>query len=677
MKKLFFLAAVATMTLASCMNDEFVGAENSPTVANTETDAINFRFGMKNATRTNKVGADAATLLGTQFIVTGIKATNGTPDETSTVFPSYTVKWTKETAGTTESNTSDWEYVYTGPYSAVTTVATQSIKYWDYSQNYYDFAAYSVGGNTLAKLPDTPADPAANTVQGTAITYPTGYQLKGSKDDLAECYITDMTKVAGPGGFGGEVTLRFRNLATKVRMAIYETVPGYSVKDVKFYTTDQNPAISVFASSSNATLIGNAFYTGGLYTVTFPTTGSANSGETDFNKAHVTMTAPTATNSYGEFGTISVVEIGEGALSTDGNDYLKRTASDPSYYGVAGDNYYTTVLPKEDGTVLEMCVDYTLVSNDGSDEEITVRAAKAFVPAAYTKWLPNYAYTYIFKITDNTNGWTNPNGTDPSGLFPITFDAVVLDPEFSTQNTITTVSTPSITTYQKGRLFTDNEYNNANGPIYVIVQDASQKCDLDTKGKLYKINTTGATVDVSEATVMDALNIQVSATGSPLIITGRNGLALTTTSTTSVEKIAASDATDGNEVPITVKVELTSKPGDWGTNYFTDEACTSSAGEYPTDPGTYTYYRKNSAVKFTPEAGQYAYVYEVSDLADTYIYSAESKATKPEDWTSGKWFKDPDGANAVADGDFVADKIFYKRYTDNNTTYAVKVIKVQ
>ena len=669
-KKLFFLAAIGAVALTSCTDDTFLGETANQTVVEEGTEgAIMFGGGFKAVTRANSVGSDAADKLGNQFIVTGIKAKNGTPDQVSTVFSSYTVKWGANTAGTTESNTSDWEYVYAAPYSAVTSVSTQSIKYWDYSQDYYDFAAYSVGkGNTLVStdLDLSDASASANKISGSAITYPTGYTLKGLKNELTKCYITDIEHVTG---FGGEVTMNFRNLATKVRMAIYETVPGYSVKDVKFYTTDQSSTISVFASSTNATLIGDAFFTGGLYTVSYPTVGSDKVGETDFKKAHVTMTTPVATNTYGEFGTITVTTTGEDALSTDGVAYLKRAASDPSYYGVAGDNYYTTVLPKEDGTVLEMCVDYTLVSNDGSGENITVRAAKAFVPAAYTKWLPNYAYTYIFKITDNTNGWTNPNGTDPAGLFPITFDAVVLDPEVGTQNTITTVSTPSITTYQKGRLFTDEVYND-NGNIYIIVQDASQKCDLSTNGKLYSVDASGATVAVSEASVMDALNIQV--TGSATV-NGRNGIALTEVTPTAVEKIAAADATDGNEVPITVKVELTSEPADWGTNYFTDEACTTSAGAYAND----TYYRKNSAVMFTPTVGTYAYVYKVSDTTDTYIYSAESNSFKPADWTAtDTWYKDPDGFSPVSDGDFEAGTYFYKRYTDNNTTYVVKVIKV-
>ena len=34
------------------------------------------------------------------------------------------------------------------------------------------------------------------------------------------------------------VTLTFRNMAAKVRVALYETVPGYSIKNVKFYTAE-------------------------------------------------------------------------------------------------------------------------------------------------------------------------------------------------------------------------------------------------------------------------------------------------------------------------------------------------------------------------------------------------------------------------------------------------------
>ena len=121
------------------------------------------------------------------------------------------------------------------------------------------------------------------------------------------------------------------------------------------------------------------------------------------------------------------------------------------------------MLPNEEGTSLELRIDYTLVSIDGSDEEIKVHGAKAFVPSTYTKWLPNYAYTYVFKISDNTNGVTNPSDLTHEGLYPITFDAVVVDSEENTQSTITTVTLPSVTTYQKDHVVSSDEYTAAKG----------------------------------------------------------------------------------------------------------------------------------------------------------------------------------------------------------------------
>ena len=135
---------------------------------------------------------------------------------------------------------------------------------------------------------------------------------------------------------------------------------------------------------------------------------------------------------------------------------------------------------------------------------------------------------------------------------------------------------------------------------------------------------------------MDALNVQVSSDATT--ITGRNDLVLTK---------VASDAT------------ITAIPGEDGNNI------TVTAG---------------TAASFTPAAGTYAYVYDATPdpaPAAAYFYSAESSSTKPADWTTaGVWYKNQDGVTAVADEDWVANKIFYKKYTNQNKVYGVKVIKV-
>ncbi len=104
-----------------------------------------------------------------------------------------------------------------------------------------------------------------------------------------------------------------------------------------------------------------------------------------------------------------------------------------------------------DATPLSIKCDYTLTSLDGIDV-IQVSGATATIPADYTKWEPNKAYTYLFKITDNTNGTTGVEGTDPEGLFPITFAAAVVNVEDMQVGTTTNVSTPSITVYQNGNV---------------------------------------------------------------------------------------------------------------------------------------------------------------------------------------------------------------------------------
>jgi hypothetical protein len=640
MKKLFFLAAVATMTLASCMNDEFIGTENSPTVANTETDAINFGFGIKNATRANSTGAEAADLLGNQFVVLGVKGSGSGADQT-TVFSNYVVTWANGTAYTTESNTADWEYVGVSPMSGITSATSQTIKFWDFSTAAYDFAAFSVGkGNTI--ISSDPGTIPANQILATPITYAvstpsattTQYTLKGSREDLAECYITDM-KTVDNANYKNEVELQFRSLASKARMAIYETVPGYSVQNVRFYTTDAASDGDINADLSdaayaNATLFGtNAFYESGLYTISFPTIGSTNSSNSDYNKAHVAISGSTATSTQ-SFGTLN---YDAGKLGT--------TSKTATFAG--SDPYYVTILPNDQtaSVVLEMRVNYDLVADDGQGETITVHGAKAFVPATYTKWLPNYAYTYIFKISDNTNGWTSTDKSDPAGLYPITFDAVVLDPIAATneQTTITTVAMPSITTYQKDHAASNDEY--VAGEIYVqVMQGGSLATNLHEKSSLYSLSEAA-----SEAEVMDALNLQASEAGGASYITGRNGLKLTSQTLTY------------NETAPTDKLYI---PGEDGNNIEVD---------------------KGKAAKFTASTGTYyAYVYEVSDAADeNVIYPVVlTGGTAPDDWSanaSNVYYEDA-ACTDVADITYTAGT-YYRKYTNLKKTLGVKVIKVQ
>ncbi len=646
MKKFFYLAT-ALVALASCTNDEFTGGD--PISSRIDgNNAIVFTSMSKDATRADHVGADAANLLNKHFTVSGFKGdgTGYTPTNlaTGTVFDNYVVNWAQNTAATTESNTSDWEYVgiaFAQPsnlYVAGDANNKQTIKYWDYSASQYDFVAYSTGTATAIATGTPSAGKVLVTAIDAANLTTAAYTLQGAAADLENCYIADMVTAYKDNSdakhkYQDEVQLVFRSLASKVRVALYETVPGYSVKDVKFYT-NATTDLATGASATDATLFTTAtadkdnFYTAGTYTVSFPTVGKSKISDSDYNKAHVAFTADAsgkeATKTFGALNYVA-----KQYKEKTGIQFLGRTLPTASYAGVAADNYYKKAMPNEEGTVLELRIDYTLESIDGSGEEIKVHGATAFVPAIYAAWKSNYAYTYVFKISDNTNGWTSTVDTDPAGLYPITFDAVVVETEEHTQATITTVATPSITTYQKGHDVSKDEY--AAGDIYVqVITDGTLKTDLGTKGQLYTLNRVA-----TEAEVMDALNIQTASDANS--ITGRNGLVLTK---------ATSDAT------------VTTVPGADGNDI------TVAAG---------------SAAMFTGATGNYAYVYDATPAtapAASYYYSAEPLTTEPTDWaTAGVWYADPNGATA-APATFAAGT-YYKKYTNLNKVYGVKVIKVQ
>ena len=79
-------------------------------------------------------------------------------------------------------------------------------------------------------------------------------------------------------------------------------------------------------------------------------------------------------------------------------------------------------------------------------------------------------YTYIFKISQETNGTTGtPDTTDPEGLFPITFDATAVATD---QGTETIVQAPSITTHQAGSVTNNGiEYKTGEKIEITVMKD--------------------------------------------------------------------------------------------------------------------------------------------------------------------------------------------------------------
>ena len=495
----FFIAAASALALASCSSDDFLG-EIQGNEQNGATSAINFGGDTGKITHATTKGNAAAELLENNFVVVGFKGSNeDAANNENYAFDHYNVNFKDGSAFSTESNRAGWEYVNqdmkvkgTEPYAPLAQSASQqTIKYWDHSCASYDFIAFSMGKKDAASKYATP------THVDKAHLATAAYTLSGNVNTLSECYISDMKTVTEPNYNKTPVSMSFRHLASKVRMALFEIVPGYVISDVKFYDATSTTA----TADPEGTLIGN-FNNSGTLTVYFPTTGTKHATEKDYNKAHVKFTATEGEDgvlNFKKFGTVNYNNQAEGTILA-GSTYLSQNAADPSYCGAG----YQNVLPSEGAaSAITLRIDYKLTSVDGSNETINVKGATATVPAEYTEWKSGYAYTYIFKISQDTNGSTGGSST---GLTAISFDAVVVDDEANgLQETITTVSDNSFTTYgyKDDKVTTNgNEYVNGTD-IYATVYSAGATV---APQKLYTVTLEdGATQTINEASVANAL----------------------------------------------------------------------------------------------------------------------------------------------------------------------------
>lgn len=509
----FFIAAASALALASCSSDDFLG-EIQGNEQNGATSAINFGGDTGKITRATTKGNAAAELLENNFVVVGFKGSNeDAANNENYAFDHYNVNFKDGSAFSTESNRAGWEYVNqdmkvkgTEPYAPLAQSASQqTIKYWDHSCASYDFIAFSMGKKDAASKYATP------THVDKAHLATAAYTLSGNVNTLSECYISDMKTVTEPNYNKTPVSMSFRHLASKVRMALFEIVPGYVISDVKFYDATSTTA----TADPEGTLIGN-FNNSGTLTVYFPTTGTKHATEKDYNKAHVKFTASTVAGEVGvltskKFGAVNYNNQAEGTISA-GTTYLSQNAATPSYCGDKDKDYYQNVLPSEGAaSAITLRIDYKLTSVDGTNETINVKGATATVPAQYTEWKSGYAYTYIFKISQDTNGSTGGTGTKP-GLTAISFDAVVVDDEANgLQETITTVSDNSFTTYgyKDNKVTTNgNEYVNGTDIYATVYVPAAGETAAKTVApqKLYTVTLEdGATQTINEASVANAL----------------------------------------------------------------------------------------------------------------------------------------------------------------------------
>lgn len=516
MKKNLSYAALAIMALVSCTSNDYVGDQKA--LENTETNrSISFGMGTPGITRADKAGSAAASDLSNQFIVWGEKnETSGAAATTGNlVFKNYLVHWIDNSAYTSTSNTKGWEYVGLKLDDAIASPATttystnikpnsgtvaQTIKYWDYGASTYTFTAVSA----------LPADITAGNVKITKTESGTNVSDKGysvaltadanldklffaERINIATSTNTDRSQV---NQYGGNVTFRFHNMATKVRVAMYETVPGYSVTIKEFKVADAaDPAFSAMTTSKTDKFAANLQNcvkgTAGTMTVKYVATAG-----TTLNHPTVSF-APTATAA-------NVLELGTG-LKADVTIGESATGATYDKDGKA----YTSVFPNETNTQnLKLKLSYTLTAPvTGEKIEITDKTAE--IPAQYLQWKPGYAYTYIFKITDDN-------------LYPITFDAVEVISEDGESEYITTVTEPSITTFgvKDGKYVAGKNEYEAGSDIYATFMNGSkvQKPSLTETTKanyvqIYSVTTSDDTnFPITEVSVAERLATTPSGT---------------------------------------------------------------------------------------------------------------------------------------------------------------------
>ncbi|MBQ0104360.1 MAG: leucine-rich repeat domain-containing protein, partial [Prevotellaceae bacterium] len=621
MKQSYLFTALLTALLLGCASDDYIGD-----IPLNDNDVITMGMKEKKITRADKTGADAAADLGNNFVVTGYRKAGTATD---CIFDHYNVNYLKSSAQSTVSNTTGWEYVGQAV-NLLSTAKEQTIKYWDTSADNYYFVAFSKGqgvadasGNkTYAKFGKVQSDKLGDVgVLDELNAETSAFTITGTVDQLNEAYFSDLVSVAKADFKTTTVTPRFRRVGAKLRIALYETIPGYSVTDVKFYTNKDDAA----PDGTPKLYADNAIFPTGTGTVYVGYPNKDKSTEDYYLKALTSFKSdsgdPTSFLSFSPL-TYGALEKHE---KVTGDVYLGRTSASASYSGETAAEAYINVTPSSATSILPLTLkcDYTLVPVDGAGEKIHVFGATALVPPAYTNWASNYAYTYIFKISDQTDGKAGTPDADYAGLYPITFDAVEkTDVDDGYEETVSTLGSqaPTITTYQKGAAITENGENIYNaGTIYVTVYDNEVKAltvgkTSDSNISLFEITQEGGNKgDITETVVkrcIEDANDYTSDSYGPFSYDPNNtankvSLTRVNTKLTAVDKILSADSPFGTDITVN------------GAK-FTAEQNKQYAIQYKNAEGKYTY-----KVLGVGDIKMYHYVNYTANVGDIY-YGADN-----------------------------------------------------
>ena len=421
MKKLFILAAAALMFTACSKDSEVV-----PSQEKNDNTAIGFQVLNKNMSR--------AALQDEGHLNFGVFAYKST-DQTNNIMENYLVGYFGTNKGYYMANTDQttldgslWayeklgygDYTYTGSDGFYTKDSTfymsnvehQFLRYWDLSSTNTEFFAYApyINGTKTATFDN-------NTKE---MKLPAGSIVAGYDDESKYEYLYAYSKVERDD-YKNDVVLNFLHLNSKIRIAFWEDIAGYSVKMENL--TSYAPILAVPATVSSS-----------VYSYSDKLLKTAKT-TIDFSSTPAVLAMPTKSTTYtlGLTGSTTI----DGSINDKALVFKAPVATElaTKKSAISDDDYSETIyygIPHDSSCGLTFRVSFTLTSTTG--ETIKVQNAAVHVEAANCKWDAGYQYTYVFRITKNATGTTGDPGTivvDPSvpekALYPIVFDGITVE----------------------------------------------------------------------------------------------------------------------------------------------------------------------------------------------------------------------------------------------------------
>ena len=310
-----------------------------------------------------------------------------------TVMPAYTVNWINNSAATTVTNSSGWEYLA----QEADNDPEQTPKYWDWGAAAYRFFALTAVGANEPNEAHEPNETRSFTMTADASPIRTGEGTADQKiaANIADApYFTKLWFSTGNAGdyptrqFGQPVQLEFLKPFARVRFLF---IYSYASEGIKVRKKEFKPSD------------GSQIYRKGTVTVTYPLEGTATSESysvtpvavTDVYTAVADGTTLTSGNTYYTSSAGDGKFVSNGTEESNGTNYFTLTdkrkldAFTEEYIAEGSEKWYTVLPALSQGSYTM----YVRMNNDAADKT-------AVVPAEYMTWLPGYSYTYIFKITE-------------------------------------------------------------------------------------------------------------------------------------------------------------------------------------------------------------------------------------------------------------------------------------